>query len=47
VSWLKSHLENNKEFPDFVRRSWMTAELMEKERLQTRLGSFFKNLVSK
>ncbi len=47
VNWLKSHLDNNGKFPDFVRRSWMTAELMEKERLQTRLGSFFKNLVSK
>ncbi len=47
VNWLKSHLEDNGKFPDFVRRSWMTAELMEKERLQTRLGSFFKNLVSK
>jgi len=47
INWLKSHMENNGKFPDFVRRSWMTAELMEKERLQTRLGSFFRGLVSK
>lgn len=47
ISWLKGHLEDKGKFPDFVRRSWMTAELMEKERLQTRLGSFFKSLVSK
>jgi len=47
VNWLKNHMEDNKEFPDIVRRTWMTAELMEKEKLQTKLGSFFKGLVSK
>jgi len=47
VNWLKNHMEDNKKFPDIVRRTWMTAELMEKEKLQTKLGSFFKGLVSK
>lgn len=47
TAWLKNHMDLNGKFPDFVRRTWMTAELMEKERLQTRLGSFFKNIISK
>jgi ribonuclease HII len=47
ISWLKNHLEDKGKFPDFVRRTWMTAEIMEKEKSQTRIGSFFKGLVSK
>ena len=42
VFWLKQWLENNKTFPEFVRRSWVTIEIMEKEKAQSKLSSWFK-----
>jgi ribonuclease HII len=42
VMWLKNWLQNNKTFPDdFVRRTWVTAELLEKDRSQSRLSKWF------
>jgi ribonuclease HII len=42
VAFLRAWLKKNKEFPDFVRKSWITAQLMIKEKQQTRLGNFGK-----
>ena len=42
ILWLKHWLSNNTKFPDFVRRSWITAQLMEKEKFQSRLSGWFK-----
>jgi ribonuclease HII len=42
VEWLKKWISVNREFPVFVRRSWLPAEVMEKEKLQTRLSSWFR-----
>ncbi len=39
--WLENWIALNKQFPDFVRRSWMPAELMEKEKAQSRLSQWF------
>jgi ribonuclease HII len=40
--WLRNWISGNKKFPEFVRRSWVPAEILEKEKLQTRLSSWFK-----
>jgi len=40
MEFLKNWLKRNKEFPDFVRKSWMTAQVMKREKEQTRLGKF-------
>jgi len=42
ISFLKDWLKMNKDFPGFVRKSWMTAQLMKAEMRQTRIGSFAK-----
>jgi ribonuclease HII len=39
-AWLKRALETSGKFPDIVRKTWMTAESMEGQRLQTRLLGF-------
>ncbi len=43
IAFLKSWLKKNKEFPDFVRKSWITAQLMIIERQQTKIGQFAKS----
>jgi ribonuclease HII len=40
ISFLKNWLKMNKDFPDFVRKSWMTAQVMQAEKQQTKLGKF-------
>jgi ribonuclease HII len=40
--WLKSWIEGNSKFPDFIRRTWVPAELLEKDKLQTRLTAWFR-----
>ncbi len=40
IGFLKDWLKRNREFPAFVRKSWMTAQLMKAEHQQTRIGSF-------
>lgn len=42
IRWLRHWLSNNKKFPDFVRRSWVTVEIMEKEKAQSKLSGWFK-----
>ncbi len=44
--WLSEWISRNKQFPNFIRRSWVPAELMENDRLQTRLTSWFRNRLS-
>ncbi|RLJ07149.1 MAG: ribonuclease HII [Candidatus Aenigmatarchaeota archaeon] len=43
--WLRNWLKENKDFPEIVRKTWVTAEFMTKERLQRKLSSFFKNVL--
>jgi ribonuclease HII len=43
--WLREWISGNRQFPSFIRRSWVPAELLEKERLQTRLSSWFKERI--
>lgn len=45
TQWLENWIRNNREFPDFVRTSWITADEMLKNKLQTRLTDWFRNLV--
>ena len=42
INWLRHWLANNKKFPEFVRRSWVTIEIMEKEKSQSKLSTWFK-----
>ena len=42
IEWLNSWLDKNKKFPDFVRRTWATSEIMEKERNQLKLTGWLK-----
>ncbi len=45
IGWMERWIENNKSFPDFVRSSWITAADMLKNKPQTSLSDWFKNLV--
>ena len=45
IKWLEDWLQNNSGFPDFVRKSWITADGMLKKKLQTSLMDWFRNLV--
>lgn len=40
IGFLKNWIKENKEFPDFVRKSWITAQLIKEEKEQTKLGNF-------
>lgn len=44
--WLESWIGNNSKFPDFIRRSWVPAELLEKDKSQSRLTSWFSGKFS-
>ena len=44
--WLRNWIAGNSRFPDFIRRSWVPAELLEKDKLQTRLSSWFRGKVT-
>ncbi len=46
MEWLRNWISVNKKFPDFVRRSWIPAELMEREKSQSRLTSWFRDKIS-
>ncbi len=43
IRFLKNWIKRNKEFPDFVRRSWITAQLIKEEKEQSRLMDFLMN----
>jgi len=47
VQWMKKWIEKNKEFPDYVRKSWVTSELMIAEKEQSKLGQWFGKLKKK
>jgi ribonuclease HII len=40
INFLKNWIKRNKEFPDFVRKSWLTAQLIKEEKEQSRLLDF-------
>lgn len=40
IAFLKNWLQDNKDFPDIVRKSWITATLMKKEKEQSKIMSF-------
>ena len=41
VQWMKKWINENKEFPDCVRKSWMTTEIMMAEKEQSKLSEWF------
>ena len=43
INFLKDWVKKNKEFPDFVRKSWLTAQMIKGELEQTNMGKFLKN----
>lgn len=40
VNFLKKYMEDHKELPDFVRKSWITAKRLEGKKKQKKLGEF-------
>jgi ribonuclease HII len=42
IAFLKDWMKRNKEFPDFVRKSWITAMLIKEERQQRQMAEFLK-----
>jgi ribonuclease HII len=42
IRFLKDWIKRNKEFPYFVRRSWITAQLLKEEKEQSRLMDFLE-----
>ncbi|MBI4175640.1 MAG: ribonuclease HII [Candidatus Aenigmarchaeota archaeon] len=43
IAWLKEWLKSNDRLPDCVRRTWITAELLEDEKKQSRLTEWLKS----
>ncbi|MBI2578086.1 MAG: ribonuclease HII [Candidatus Aenigmarchaeota archaeon] len=43
IGFLKNWIKENKEFPDFVRKSWITAQLIMEEKEQTKIGKFVRD----
>ncbi len=43
IKFLKNWINENKEFPDCVRKSWITAQVIKEEKEQMKLGKFFKD----
>lgn len=42
MAWLRDWLTKNKEYPDIVRRGWMTTKAVEGQRWQQRIAGFWK-----
>ena len=42
IAFLKDWIKRNKEFPDFVRKSWLTAQRIKEQREQMTIGKFAK-----
>lgn len=42
ISWLKDWIGKNKEYPDIVRKSWLTAQGIKNEKNQRRVFGFFR-----
>lgn len=45
IGWMERWIENNKDFPDFVRSSWITAANMLRNKSQTSLSDWFRGLI--
>ncbi len=43
-TWLKEWLEKNRKFPDIVRKTWITASVLDGERRQLKISSWFKKI---
>lgn len=43
INFLKSWIKRNKQFPWFVRRSWVTTKTIKNDAKQKRVGEFFEN----
>ncbi len=44
VQWLKNWLEKNKDWPECVRKSWVTAEVLQEEKRQLNLSAWLKKI---
>jgi len=47
IGWMENWLENNKDWPDIVRRSWVTAKEIKKKKSQKSVLGFFGKLAGK
>lgn len=47
IAWLKTWLEKNREFPDFVRKSWVTAEILQEEKRQINLSAWLRKIAGR
>lgn len=45
IQWLKDWREKNREFPDIVRKTWITAEAIDGEKKQRKLSSWFGGII--
>lgn len=44
IKWLKDWLSKNKEYPDIVRKTWATSDVIKSEKEQKSLSSWFKKI---
>lgn len=44
MKWLKDWLEKHKKFPDIVRKTWVTVSVLDGERKQLKITSWFRKL---
>ena len=47
ITWMRTWLEKNKDWPDIVRRGWETARQIKQEHEQKGVGSFFSRFRKK
>lgn len=47
IAWLKTWMEKNKEWPDIVRKTWITAKVIKNEKHQKGIAGFFKRIVKR
>ena len=47
MAWLREWLETKGDYPEIVRKGWITAKELKNERAQKGLGGFFRKLVGK
>lgn len=47
IKWMERWMENNKEFPDCVRNTWSTTDVIKTKKMQTGLSSWLKGFGKK
>ena len=47
MGWLRDWMKTHDDFPPIVRKSWDTIKVLEKDKKQSKLGSWFKGMIKK